>query len=98
MTRGEMYTVAPHVLPHGPHNPGGWHCRTTSDERDGKVAVQEMRLDGTRWRPGMHTFVYVTALMPLVVQVDLFGDPTPPDSHRRASRRAARRAEQEGLL
>ncbi|MFI6266141.1 hypothetical protein [Micromonospora sp. NPDC051006] len=89
MTRGEMYTITAHVLPHGEPNPGGWHCRITGDERDGKVVVQQMRLDGTRWTPGMSTSVYVTALRPLAVQVDLFGDPAPPAGARRPTNRIA---------
>ncbi len=66
-----MFTVAPHVLPHGEPTAGGWHCRI-----NGPV------LDGDRWRPGMSTLVFIAALRPLAVQVDLFGNPSPPDVRR----------------
>jgi hypothetical protein len=72
MTRGEMYTVTAHALPHGADTAGGWHCRLTGNPQDGKVVVQQMRIDGDRWRPSMSTSVYVTALGPLQVQTDLF--------------------------
>lgn len=75
---GDMFTVTPHRLPHGPLNPGGWHCRITGDERDGAVVVQEMKFYGVEWRPGMSTRVRVDALVPLAVQLDLFGVQIPP--------------------
>jgi hypothetical protein len=86
--RGEMFTVTAHRLPHGADCGGGWHCRITGDERDGKVPVQQMKPDGDQWRPSMSTLVYVAALRPHAVQVDLFGNPAPPDaSQRRPARR-----------
>ncbi|MCW2768520.1 MAG: hypothetical protein JWO11_4479 [Nocardioides sp.] len=73
---GEMYTVVPHMLPHGDRC-GTFHCRVTSGPRDGKAIVQQMKIDGQRWKPSMSTCVFITALRPLEVQVDLFGDPSP---------------------
>lgn len=73
-----MFTVIPHVLPNGTGvRCGTSHCRVSGDPYDGKVWVQEMKLDGGRWRPRMCTLVAVRALVPLCVQVDLFGEVEP---------------------
>lgn len=72
---GEMYTVMPHVLPHGA-TCGTWHCRIKSVGADGKATAQQMKIDNGRWKPSMSTSVFVSALQPLAVQVDLFGNPS----------------------
>ena len=78
-TYGEMYTVTPHRMPDGSKTGflcGTWHCRVKSRMvHDGRISVQEMKIDGRRWKPAMSTVVPVSALHPLAVQVDLFGDP-----------------------
>jgi len=84
MTPGEMYTVTPHAM-HDGVTRGGWHCQVLSDELNGRVIVREMQVDGGTWRPRMSTAVPVAALAPLAVQVDLFGNPTPLPSRRRAA-------------
>lgn len=82
---GEMFTLAADGVAHAPRNPGGWHCRVTGAVfGDGLVSVQEMKIDGSRWRPAMRTTVLVSALRPLAVQTDLFGDP----EHERTMTRA----------
>jgi hypothetical protein len=74
VVEGELYTVSPHVLPHGAKC-GTWHCRITSVGADGKATAQQMKIVDGRWRPSMSTCVFVSALRPLAVQLDLFGDP-----------------------
>jgi hypothetical protein len=72
---GEMYTVTPHVVPHGAQV-GRFHCLVLGGERDGKVHICQMKIgDDGKWRRSMQTVVYSTALVPLEVQLDLFGEP-----------------------
>lgn len=76
---GEMYTVTPHRMYDGSKTGfqcGTWHCRVKGNVFDGcKVTVQEMKIDGGRWKPAMSTTIHVDKLRPLAVDVDLFGNP-----------------------
>lgn len=74
-----MFTLAPNGLPHSPRNPGGWHCRVLGTPSEGTVHVQEMKVDGGRWRPSMQTSVFVHALRPLAVQLDEVSEPPAAD-------------------
>lgn len=71
---GEMYTVVPHRM-HDGLPCGTWHGRVLCVISEGRAIVQQMKIDGERWRPSMSTCVDVAALGPLAVDVDLFGDP-----------------------
>ena len=77
--KGEMYTVTPHCMPDGSKTGflcGTWHCRIRGDGfGDGRITVQEMKVDGCRWKPAMSAVVPIAMLRPLAVNVDLFGDP-----------------------
>lgn len=80
---GELYTVVPHRMPDGSKTGllcGRWHCRVKGDGFDAsdgtrRITVQEMKVDGGRWKPAIHTAVPIAALVPLEVQLDLFGNP-----------------------
>lgn len=72
---GEIYTVMPHRMPGTGVVCGTWNGRVDSLLDGGRAWVQEMKIDGDKWRPSMTTTVDVAALRPLQVQVDLFGDP-----------------------
>ncbi|GAB3817736.1 hypothetical protein ACFOX0_17920 [Micromonospora zhanjiangensis] len=81
--RGDLATVTPHTM-HDGQPCGTWHCRLLSDPNNrGRVVVQEVVVDGDRWRNRMSTSVDVAALVPLTVQVDLFGNPVPVRLARR---------------
>jgi hypothetical protein len=73
---GERYTVTPHKTPHGTPS-GRWHCEVKSPARvtEGAWIVWQIEPDNGRWRRRMSTCVFASALVPLEVQVDLFGDP-----------------------
>jgi hypothetical protein len=73
---GEMYTVTP-FRAHDGTMLGRWHCRITGARPGaGHVCAQQITpADGGGWRNRMSTMVPVGALVPLEVQVDLFGDP-----------------------
>jgi hypothetical protein len=87
--KGEMYTVIPHRMYDGSKTGlqcGTWHCRAKGDAfvsgiTDGEwagrevVSVQEMKIDGGRWKPAMSTAIRIDMLRPLAVDVDLFGNP-----------------------
>lgn len=81
---GAMFTVTAHALPHGPRCGGGWHARILAVPRDGAVDVQQMKVDGGRWRPSMQTMVFVHALQPLAVPVDADGNPVGADAAEQA--------------
>jgi hypothetical protein len=79
---GHMFTVAPHRMRDGSKTGfmcGPWHCRivgTGFDDGTGiRITVQEMKVDGNRWKPAMSTTVSIAVLRPLEVDVDLFGNP-----------------------
>jgi len=73
--KGDRFTVTPHRLPHGPRC-GRWHCEVTGSVfDDNMVTVQEIKPVAGRWERGMSTCVFISALIPLDHDVDLFGDP-----------------------
>ena len=73
--KGELYTVVQHTVPHGAEV-GRFHCLVLGEVRDGRVHICQMKIgDDGKWRRSMQTSVYASALVPLEVQLDLFGDP-----------------------
>ncbi len=77
--RGGLYTVTPHRMYDGSKTGfqcGRWHCRTKGSVfGDDLITVQQMKIVGGQWKPAMSTAVPVAALVPLEVDVDLFGNP-----------------------
>lgn len=84
-----MFTVVPHTMPHGVEC-GRWHCIVLSTSgASGSVCVAEIVQDPTAqpkrglsgppapagWRRRMMTSILVSKLVPLEVDVDLFGSP-----------------------
>ena len=75
---GEVYTVEPHLMWDGRTRCGRWHARVERlFEKDGRpwANVHEVRPVDGAWIPRMHTSVAAAHLVPVEVQLDLFGMP-----------------------
>lgn len=75
---GELVTVEPHLMVDGKTRCGRWngrvrsHCRVSQDW----VWVQEIRPVGGTWKRGMTTQARIDRLVPIEMDLDLFGNPT----------------------
>jgi hypothetical protein len=74
---GDLVTVLPHRQFATRLMMGRWHgrvrdlCLVHTDW----VWVQQVRRDGDAWRPGMTTQARIDHLVPIEVDIDLFGNP-----------------------
>jgi hypothetical protein len=74
---GTLVTVEPHLMADGKTHCGRWHGRVRSLCRKSQdwIWVQQVRPVGGAWEPGMTTQARIDRLVPIEVQLDLFGAP-----------------------
>lgn len=74
---GDLVTVLPHKMICGAWTCGRWHGRIRSYCRNSTqwIWVQQVREVDGAWKPGMTTQARIDKLVPIEVQLDLFGQP-----------------------